>query len=154
MASSGTGRPLVADAMPSTIFVRSNGTRSPERFTTTSGTSSRRSKVVKRCPQARHSRRRRMLVPSSPWRESTTLSSRWEQAGHRTSATLPPAIVDAHDGPTEHRWSVGQAAEVEALAGDHRSTAGAPGQFVDQGTDVAGGLQTAGDGPQGVAGLD
>ena len=79
--------------MPSTIFARSNGTRSPERLTTTSGTSSRRSKVVNRCPQARHSRRRRIVEPSSVWRESTTLSSRWEQAGHRTSATLPPRVA-------------------------------------------------------------
>ena len=84
MTSSSIGRPLAAAAMPSVIFACSNGTRSPDRFRTIKGTNSSRSKVVNRAPQARHSRRRRMASPSSDCRESTTLSSRWAQAGQRT----------------------------------------------------------------------
>ena len=48
-----------------------------------------RSKVVKRRPQPRHSRLRRMATPSSAWRESTTRSSSAPHHGHRT----PPTIV-------------------------------------------------------------
>jgi hypothetical protein len=40
------------------------------------------SKVVKRLAQERHSRRRRMLAPSSAGRESTTLLSLNPQKGH------------------------------------------------------------------------
>ena len=44
--SSVTGRFLVAARRPSTTLARSNASRRPDRFTTISGTSSIRSKVV------------------------------------------------------------------------------------------------------------
>ncbi len=53
--------------------------------------SSSRSYVVNRRPQARHSRRRRIAAPSSPARESTTLSSFSRQNGQRTVATVSPS---------------------------------------------------------------
>ena len=50
----------------------------PWDLTTVSGTSSTRSKVVKRCSQCEHRRRRRTAAPSAARRESTTLvSSAW-----------------------------------------------------------------------------
>ena len=67
---------------------RAGGVPSP--LSTTSGASSIRSKVVKRWPQPRHSRRRRMAAPSSVARESTTLSSSTPQPGHRTARHATP----------------------------------------------------------------
>src|SRR6266403_4746522 len=62
------------------------------------GISSIRSYVVKRRPHLRHSRRRRMVSPLRPSRESITLSSTCAQNGHFTrqfllghpEARLPP----------------------------------------------------------------
>ena len=44
--------------------------------------------MVKRRPQPKHSRRRRMASPSSAWRESTTRSSSTPHQGHRTPLTI------------------------------------------------------------------
>src|SRR5215468_5774247 len=62
---------------------RSKGTRRPLRLMTTSSRSCTRSKVVKRNPQARHSRRRRIADESSVGRESFTWVSRLVQLGQR-----------------------------------------------------------------------
>ena len=86
--SASIGRPLAARRIPTATFSRSNGSRSPDRLTTTSGVSSTRSKVVNRRPQSMQARRRRIDEPSSAWRESTTLSSKEPQPGHRTPGTL------------------------------------------------------------------
>jgi hypothetical protein len=53
-------------------FLRSNGTRRPERLTTTISRSCTRSKVVKRPPQSSQLRRRRMDWFSSVGRLSLT----------------------------------------------------------------------------------
>ena len=82
---SSIGRFFTARSMPASSFSRSNGSLTPERFTTMTGSSSSRSYVVYRRPQARHSRRRRIATPSSAGRESTTLSSTSRQNGHRTA---------------------------------------------------------------------
>ena len=58
------------------------GCRVPSRLTSMSGMRSTVSYVVNRLKHLRHSRRRRMLVPSSVGRESTTLLSSWPQNGH------------------------------------------------------------------------
>ena len=78
-------RPFVAAAMPATILARSNGSVRPSDLTTTSGTSSIRSNVVKRWLQDRHCRRRRTAPPSSARRESTTLVSSARQTGQCTA---------------------------------------------------------------------
>src|SRR6266849_6231594 len=52
------------------------------------GISSIRSYVVKRRPHLRHSRRRRMVSPLRPSRESITLSSTCAQKGHFTRQFL------------------------------------------------------------------
>src|SRR5436309_16119759 len=59
------------------------------------GISSMRSYDVKRRPQDRHSRRRRMTRPSLPSRESTTLSSMCAQKGHFMAGRLPFSPGDA-----------------------------------------------------------
>jgi len=61
--------------LPSTLF-RSKLWRPPSFLMTTMGRDSMVSYVVNRFSQARHSRRRRMLAPSSAGRESTTLLSK------------------------------------------------------------------------------
>src|ERR1700674_5238939 len=71
---------------------RSNGTRLPLRLMTASSRSCTRSKVVKRNPQARHSRRRRIAAESSVGRESLTWVSRLVQLGQRIR--LSPSGVD------------------------------------------------------------
>src|SRR5207302_8055389 len=78
-----TGRFLIAFPTPLSTFARSNGSREPSRFTTTTPTWSRRSYVVNRRWHRRHSRRRRIAAPSSAERESTTRSSGWAHHGHR-----------------------------------------------------------------------
>ena len=70
-----TGRFSHARTMPLSTLLRSNVWRLPSFFTTTMGRLSTVSYVVNRFPHDRHSRRRRMLRPSSEWRESTTLLS-------------------------------------------------------------------------------
>src|SRR5437588_3624435 len=136
--SGDTGRFLAAAWTPATTLARANGSRSPERLTTTRGASSRRSKVVKRRPHARHSRRRRMAAPSSASRESTTLSSTLEQDGQRTLPTLPP-------GP---RPTAAPLRQWDAVADLQRGAAAGLRQAVDQRPDVAPGLEGAGDRPE------
>src|ERR1700674_2446628 len=69
---------------------RSNGTRLPLRLMTASSRSCTRSKVVKRNPQARHSRRRRIAAESSVGRLSLTWVSRLVQLGQRIA--LPSGV--------------------------------------------------------------
>src|SRR6516165_12044116 len=71
---------------------RSNGTRRPLRLITTSSRNCTRSKVVKREPQARHRRRRRIAEESSVGRESLTCVSRLLQLGQRIRRD--PYLVD------------------------------------------------------------
>src|ERR1700761_8792374 len=74
---------------------RSNGTRRPFRLMTESSRSCTRSKVVKRNPQARHRRRRRIAAESSVGRESFTWVSRLVQFGQRMA---PSSAVDRKPG--------------------------------------------------------
>ena len=67
--------------MPLVSLRSSNGSRLPSLFTTRGISSSAVSKVVKRSPQLRHSRRRRIWRPSAASRESVTLVSMWPQKG-------------------------------------------------------------------------
>src|SRR5438309_6786043 len=62
---------------------RSKGSCVRSRLTTRKSERSISSYVVKRYPQLRHSRRRRMLELSRDWRESMTLSSRDPHLGQR-----------------------------------------------------------------------
>ncbi|GAA1493365.1 hypothetical protein GCM10009627_17110 [Curtobacterium herbarum] len=73
-----TGRPWQAFRTPEMIFSRLNGSRTPLRFTTFNDAVS---VVENRRPQFGHWRRRRMEVPSSLVRESTTRESGWRQKG-------------------------------------------------------------------------
>ena len=73
----------LARRSPERILLRSKASRFPSFFTTMYGISSILSYEVKRRPQPKHSRRRRMESPSFASRESTTLSSIWAQNGHR-----------------------------------------------------------------------
>src|ERR1700674_4204997 len=67
---------------------RSNGTRRPLRLITTRSRNCTRSKVVKRKPQVRHKRRRRIAAESSVGRESFTWVSRLLQLGQRIRVTF------------------------------------------------------------------
>jgi hypothetical protein len=62
---------------------RSKGARRPLRLRTISSRNCTRSNVVKRKPQARQMRRRRMAAESSVGRESFTCVSRLVQLGQR-----------------------------------------------------------------------
>src|SRR5690606_31482207 len=84
-SSSLTGRPWHALRTPLTIFSRLNGSVIPERFTTDRLAVSI---VVNRRWHSGHCRRRRIEVPSSDVRESTTLESPCRQNGQCTG--LPP----------------------------------------------------------------
>src|SRR6266851_4610228 len=84
-----TGRFSQAFNNPCKIFCRSNRSRLPSFLITMYGISSIRSYVVNRRSHFRHSRRRRMVSPVRPSRESITLSSRCPQKGHFTPAFLP-----------------------------------------------------------------
>src|SRR5258708_18552224 len=89
--SGSTLRLRTAMAIERASLSRSNGTRRPLRLMTTSSRSWTRSKVVKRKPQARHSRRRLIAEESSVGRESFTWVSRLAQLGQRIG---PPSAVD------------------------------------------------------------
>src|SRR6266404_5637393 len=92
MASSfgvATGRFSHAFNSPCKIFCRSNRSRLPSFLITMYGISSIRSYVVNRRSHFKHSRRRRIVSPVRPSRESITLSSRFPQKGHFTPAFLP-----------------------------------------------------------------
>src|SRR6266853_733575 len=91
MRSGSTLRLRIAMVTERASLSRSNGTRRPLRLMTTSSRSCTRSKVVKRNPQARHSRRRRIAEESSVGRESFTWVSRLAQLGQRMGA---PSAVD------------------------------------------------------------
>src|SRR6478609_10261991 len=81
MASGLTGRFSSALTMPERILASSKGTRLRSDFTTSGMTSSALSKVVKRSPQDRHSRRRRICAPPLARRESVTFVSSCRQKG-------------------------------------------------------------------------
>src|SRR5215470_13101876 len=83
MRSGSTLRLRIAMVTERASLSRSNGTRRPLRLMTTSSRSCTRSKVVKRNPQARHSRRRLIADESSVGRESFTWVSRLEHVGQR-----------------------------------------------------------------------
>src|SRR5882762_4353209 len=84
----GTGLFSQAFSKPCKIFWRSNRSRRPSFLITMYGISSIRSYVVKRRPHFRHSRRRRIVSPVRPSRESITLSSTCAQKGHFTGLVL------------------------------------------------------------------
>src|SRR6266566_1855677 len=77
-----------AFSSPCKIFCRSNRSRLPSFLITMYGISSIRSYVVNRRLHFRHSRRRRMVSPPRPSRESITLSSICAQKGHFTGPDL------------------------------------------------------------------
>ena len=81
MSSSDTGRFSHAFQMPLFSFRRSKVSRRPSLLMTCVSAASIYSKVVKRFPQSRHSRRRRMESPSWQTRELTTLSFMLRQKG-------------------------------------------------------------------------
>src|ERR1700680_3855139 len=87
-----TGRLRSATSSERTSLSRSNGMRMPLRLTTISSRSCTRSKVVKRWPQAVHTRRRRKAALSSLGRESFTWVSRLPQNGQRIP--LAPSAVN------------------------------------------------------------
>src|SRR5258708_9741378 len=96
MASSfgvATGRFSQAFNSPCKIFWRSNRSRRPSFLITMYGISSIRSYVVNRRSHFRHSRRRRMVSPVRPSRESITLSSRCAQKGHFNWGCLRGAFL-------------------------------------------------------------
>ncbi len=70
--SGSTARLRSATSMERWSLSRSNGTRLPERLSTTTSRSCTRSKVVKRPAQSGQTRRRRIAAPSSEGRESFT----------------------------------------------------------------------------------
>ena len=82
ICSSLTGRLPHARLIDLSTFDLSNGWREPSVLTTWTSSRSTSSYVVKRCPQAAHSRRRRMAAPSRAVRESSTLSSSTPHLGH------------------------------------------------------------------------
>src|SRR6266481_1521501 len=94
-----TGRFSQAFSSPCKIFCRSKRSRRPSFLITIYGISSIRSYVVKRRPHFRHSRRRRIVSPPRPSRESITLSSICAQKGHFTGLVLlaglhlPPRLL-------------------------------------------------------------
>src|SRR5450432_2097239 len=81
IASALTGRFSSALIMPCASLRSSKGSRLPSLLITRGISSSAVSKVVKRSPQLRHSRRRRICPPSAASRESVTLVSTWPQKG-------------------------------------------------------------------------
>src|SRR5712692_6044294 len=83
-----TGRFSQAFKSPCRIFCRSKRSRRPSFLMTMYGISSMRSYVVNRRPHFKHSRRRRMVSPRRPSRESITLSSTCAQKGHFTGLIL------------------------------------------------------------------
>src|SRR6266566_1290568 len=85
-----------AFSSPCKIFCRSKRSRRPSFLITMYGISSIRSYVVKRRLHFKHSRRRRMVSPPRPSRESITLSSRCAQKGHFTRHDL---LVDGQLRP-------------------------------------------------------
>src|SRR5271165_3620520 len=102
---------------------RSNGTRRPLRLITDSSRSCTRSKVVKRNPQARQRRRRRIAAESSVGRESFTWVSRLVQFGQRIGPLGPSSAVDRKPGEevldlVAHR-AFREAVGLGALLGEH-----------------------------------
>src|SRR5262245_33565052 len=93
-ASRATGRFSSALRMPARSLPSSNGWRVWSFLTTCGITSSAVSKVVKRSPQERHSRRRRIWWPSPASRESVTFVSSWLQNGQCTSGAPANSRVD------------------------------------------------------------
>ena len=77
----GTGRFCSAFSMPVRSFPSSKASRPRSPLITIGMSSSAASKVVKRSPHFRHSRRRRICRPSPARRESVTLVSTWPQNG-------------------------------------------------------------------------
>src|ERR1700740_361406 len=84
-----TGRFSHAFNNPCKIFCRSKRSRLPSFLITMYGISSIRSYVVNRRSHFRHSRRRRIVSPVRPSRESITLFSSCPQKGHFPPAFLP-----------------------------------------------------------------
>src|SRR6266404_2105685 len=93
-----TGRFSHAFNNPCNIFCRSNRSRLPSFLITMYGISSMRSYVVNRRSHFKHSRRRRIVSPVRPSRESMTLSSKCPQKGHFTPTFLP-CRPDQHSVP-------------------------------------------------------
>src|ERR687898_948295 len=90
--SSVTGRPLHALRTPLITLSRANGSTTPLRLTTVSCICSR---VVNRRSHVGHWRRRRMALPSSATRESSTLESVCRQYGQCICGSL---LLDGRGG--------------------------------------------------------
>src|SRR5499427_6096981 len=117
MRSGSTGRLRNAIWTERSNLSRSNGTRRPLRLMTTSSRSWTRSKVVKRKPQERHSRRRRIAAESSVGRESFTCVSRLLQLGQRMYPPSTAVNRETRDQPLDlvaHR-RLGRLVGVHAL---------------------------------------
>src|SRR3989338_9619569 len=104
------GRFSNARCMPARSLSSSKGWRLPSCLIRRGITSSAVSKVVKRSPQARHSRRRRTCSPSATRRESMTLVSLAPQKGQCIKARQPEKEVhgsasDWQDKPQALRYT-------------------------------------------------
>src|SRR5664279_5837024 len=119
-APSGTGRRVSALRSPAASFSRSNSWRTPSRLITTSLAASIRSYVVKRAPQAKHSRRRRIVAASSRSRESTTRESRDSHCGQCISHSSAPDhyILWCRVTIPQHSGTSGPCATTAAAAAD------------------------------------
>src|ERR1700690_2759391 len=109
-----TGRFSSALVMPCRSLCSSNGSRLPSPLTTRGITRSAVSKVVKRSPQLRHSRRRLIWLPSAARRESVTFVSTWLQKGQCTTAPQR-ASVPVHREATTQLVHLGAHARDERL---------------------------------------
>src|SRR5512141_49592 len=83
-ASLATGRFCKARSTPVRNLRSSNASRRPSLFTIAGSLISTVSNVLKRSPHCSHSRRRRIVAPSSASRESITRVSSWWQKGQCT----------------------------------------------------------------------
>ena len=162
--SSVTGRFLVAERNPGITLTRSNGSRRPDRFTTISGTSSMRSKVVYRRPHPAHSRRRRMAAPvlGQPRVDHSVIVSQAPGTPH--TARLPPdsfPTFQSHKAsiaPAQARRSPPGSSAVgsgnrDVLARRDRVGTRLLFQLGDERPGVTRGVRPLGDGPQRVARL-
>src|SRR5690348_16601216 len=101
IASALTGLFSSALVMPALSLCSSNGSRLPALLTTRGITSSAVSNVVKRSAQRRHSRRRRIWLPSVTRRESVTLVSLWPQKGQCIDCPAQTSVVIDGETPAQ-----------------------------------------------------
>src|SRR5690606_9341270 len=108
-----------ARSKPWRSFLASNCSRRPSPLMIDGNFSSTVSRVEKRSPQASHSRRRRMVAPSSDTRESITRVSLCWQKGQCIGFSSAGAARERNDehGHAGHRLPVDQRRLVEAAQG-------------------------------------